>query len=55
MRGGGRGCACDYGEEEFNSVGGGEGEEDKEDSKFIRCTACLKKHLYIQWTIKGTT
>ena len=45
MRGGGRGCAYDYGEEEFNSVGGGEGEEDKEDSKFIRCTACLKKHI----------
>ena len=29
MRGGGRGCACDYGEEEFNSVGGGKGEEDE--------------------------
>ena len=29
VRGGGRGCARDCGEEEFISVGGGEGEEDE--------------------------
>ena len=33
VRGGWRGCACDCGEEEFNSVGGGEGEEDERRSE----------------------
>ena len=46
MRGGGRGCACDYGEEGFNSVGGGEGEEDERRQQIYQMHSLSEEAYY---------